>query len=150
MKKEGGTKVGNFLRSLKGVAPEVLDFAADLTGLDQLRLLGNAIKGSDTITPKDKETALALLKMDEAEFIEITKRWESDNLTDSFLTKNVRPMALVFLTFMFTILMFTDSISNLAFDVKPDYIDLMKALLITVYFAYFGGRSYEKYARIKN
>ena len=46
--------------------------------------------------------------------------------------------------------MFTDSIENWNFDVKEDYIDLMKALLITVYFAYFGGRSYEKYTKIKH
>jgi hypothetical protein len=149
MSKEGGTKVGNFLRKLKDVAPEVLDAAANITGIDQLRLLSKAIKGSNTITPQDKETALALLKMDEQEMIEITKRWESDMVSDSWLSKNVRPMSLIFLTFIITLLMFTDSIENWNFDVKPDYIDLMKALLVTVYFAYFGGRSYEKYTKIK-
>tara|TARA_R110000772_G_scaffold148307_1_gene258872 strand:- start:5266 stop:5730 length:465 start_codon:yes stop_codon:yes gene_type:complete len=147
--KKGVTRVGNFLRTLKGVAPDVLDFAADITGLSQLKLLSDAIEGTDTITPKDKDIALALLEMDKQEAIEITKRWESDNLTDSFLSKNVRPMSLIFLTFIITLLMFTDSIENWNFDVKEDYIDLMKALLITVYFAYFGGRSYEKYTKIK-
>jgi len=150
MSKEGGTKVGNFLRKLKDVAPSVLDAAANITGISQLKILSKAIKGSNTISPQDKETALALLEMDKLEMQEITKRWESDMVSDSWLSKNVRPMALIFLTLMFTFLVFTDSIEKWSFDVKPEYIDLMKALLVTVYFAYFGGRSYEKYSKIKN
>jgi hypothetical protein len=149
MSKEGGTKVGNFLRGLKGIAPDILNAAANITGIDQLKLLSKAIKGSDSITPQDKETALALLKMDELEMQEVTKRWGADMVSDSWLSKNVRPMSLIFLTFIITLLMFSDSIESWTFDVKPDYIDLMKALLITVYFAYFGGRSYEKYNKIK-
>ena len=146
--KNGQTKVGSFLRKIKDVAPSVLDVAANITGIDQLKILSKAIKGSNTISAEDKETALALLKMDMDEMKEITKRWESDMVSDSWLSKNVRPMALIFLTFIITLLMFTDSIEKWSFDVKPDYIDLMKALLITVYFAYFGGRSYEKGKKI--
>jgi len=149
MSKEGGTKVGNFLRKLKDVAPEVLDAAANITGIDQLRLLSKAIKGSNTITPQDKETALALLKMDEAEMIEITKRWESDNLQDSWLPRNVRPMALIFLTLFMVFIIFTDSKVLWDFEVKESYIKLLETLLLAVYLAYFGSRGVEKYTKIK-
>jgi len=149
MSKEGGTKVGNFLRKLKDVAPEVLDAAANITGIDQLRLLSKAIKGSNTITPQDKETALALLKMDEQEMIEITKRWEADMVSDSWLSKNVRPMALIFLTLFMVFIIFTDSKVLWDFEVKESYIKLLETLLLAVYLAYFGSRGVEKYTKIK-
>jgi len=149
MSKEGGTKVGNFLRKLKDVAPEVLDAAANITGIDQLRLLSKAIKGSNTITPQDKETALALLKMDEQEMIEITKRWEADMDSDSWLSKNVRPMALIFLTLFMVFIIFTDSKVLWDFEVKESYIKLLETLLLAVYLAYFGSRGVEKYTKIK-
>lgn len=147
--KNGVTKVGNFLRKLKGVAPDVLDFAADITGLSQLKLLSDAIEGTDTITPQDKETALALLKMDEQEMIEITKRWESDMVSDSWLSKNVRPMALIFLTLFMVFIIFTDSKVLWDFEVKESYIKLLETLLLAVYLAYFGSRGVEKYTKIK-
>lgn len=149
MSKEGGTKVGNFLRKLKDVAPEVLDAAANITGIDQLKLLSKAIKGSNTITPQDKETALALLKMDEQEMIEITKRWEADMVSDSWLSKNVRPMALIFLTLFMVFIIFTDSKVLWDFEVKESYIKLLETLLLAVYLAYFGSRGVEKYTKIK-
>ena len=150
MGKEGGTKVGNFLRSIKNVAPDILSAASTITGIPQLKALSNLIKGSDTISAEDKELALKLLEFDLQEMQEVTKRWTSDMTSDSWLSKNVRPLSLIFLTFVITLLMFTDSIEGWAFDVKPDYIDLMKALLITVYFAYFGSRGAEKYSKMKN
>ena len=147
---KGVTKVGNFLRKLKGVAPDVLDFAADITGLSQLKLLSDAIEGTDTITPKDKEIALALLEMDKQEAIEVTKRWESDMVSDSFLSKNVRPMALIFLTLFMVFVIFTDSKTEWSFDVKESYITLLETLLLAVYLAYFGSRGIEKYTKMKN
>ena len=148
--KNGVTKVGNFLRKLKGVAPDVLDFAADITGLSQLKLLSDAIEGTDTITPKNKEIALALLEMDKQEAIEVTKRWESDMVSDSFLSKNVRPMALIFLTLFMVFVIFTDSKTEWNFDVKESFITLLETLLLAVYLAYFGSRGVEKYTKMKN
>ena len=148
MSKAGGTKVGNFLRKLKDVAPNVLDAAANITGIDQLKLLSKAIKGSDTITPEDKETALALLKMDEQEMKEVSERWKSDMTSDSWLSKNVRPMALIFLTLFMTIIIVSDSKELWEFEVKESYIKLLETLLLAVYLAYFGSRGVEKYKKI--
>lgn len=62
-----GTNVGNFLRTLKGVAPEILNIAGAVTGIDALKVLGDKIKGSDSISEQDKLIALEMLKIDLAD-----------------------------------------------------------------------------------
>ena len=74
---------------------------------------------------------------------EVTKRWESDMNSDSFLSKNIRPMVLIYLTFIFTVLSFFDGNVG-GFVVAEDYIPIFQSLLITVYGAYFVGRTWEK------
>ncbi len=147
-KEHGKTRAGSFLKKLANVAPDVLSLAGNITGIGQLNKLADAIQGDKGISTEDKEIALELLKMDLSEMKEVTKRWEADMVSDSWLSKNVRPMSLMFLTLVITVLMFSDSIENWNFDVKPEYIDLMKALLITTYLAYFGSRGYEKGRKI--
>ena len=143
-----GTNVGNFLRTLKGVAPEILNIAGAVTGIDALKVLGDKIKGSDSISEHDKAIALELLRMDIVEAEEITKRWEADSLSDSWLSKNVRPMALIFLTVSMALYIIIDS-SVSGFDVKEQWIELLSSLLLLIYAAYFGGRSLEKIQSIR-
>ena len=73
----------------------------------------------------------------------ITARWEADLKSDSWLSKNVRPMVLIFLIVCTMLLIFIDA-GAIKFDVKDSYIDLLQLVLITVIGAYFGGRSLEK------
>ena len=74
---------------------------------------------------------------------EVTKRWESDMNSDSFLSKNIRPMVLIYLTFIFTVLAFFHG--NIGgFEVDSQYVPIFQSLLITVYSAYFVGRTWEK------
>ena len=73
----------------------------------------------------------------------ITSRWEADLKSDSWLSKNVRPMVLIFLIVCTMLLIFIDA-GAIKFDVKDSYIDLLQLVLITVIGAYFGGRSLEK------
>ena len=73
----------------------------------------------------------------------ITSRWEADLKSDSWLSKNVRPMVLIFLIVCTMLLIFIDA-GALKFNVKDSYIDLLQIVLITVIGAYFGGRSLEK------
>ena len=73
----------------------------------------------------------------------ITSRWEADLKSDSWLSKNVRPMGLIFLIVCTMLLIFIDA-GAIKFDVKDSYIDLLQIVLITVIGAYFGGRSLEK------
>ena len=74
---------------------------------------------------------------------QVTERWKYDMQSDSFLSKNIRPLVLVFLTVMFTLFAFTDG--NIGeFKVQKEYIPIFQTLLITVYGAYFVGRTWEK------
>ena len=88
-----------------------------------------------------------LIADDIAEMQEISKRWESDMKSDSYLSKNTRPLALLFLTVSMVFLIVLDSL-NIDFGVSEEWIDLLKSLLITVYVAYFGSRGVEKFKAI--
>ena len=73
----------------------------------------------------------------------ITERWQSDMSADSWLSKNVRPLMLIFLVVSTVIMVFVDS-GSIKFVVKPEWVDLLQIVLITVIGAYFGGRTLEK------
>ena len=73
----------------------------------------------------------------------ITSRWEADAKSDSWLSKNVRPLVVIFLIVCTMLLIFIDA-GALNFEVKSSWVDLLQLVLITVIGAYFGGRSLEK------
>ena len=81
---------------------------------------------------------------------QITRRWESDMKSDSCLSKNTRPMALIFLSFMAIAFIWVDSHHEISFTVEQEWIGLIKQLLTTVYIAYFGSRGLEKFKSISN
>jgi len=74
---------------------------------------------------------------------EITGRWNADMKADSWLSKNVRPVVLIFLIICTMLLIFIDA-GTINFEVKSSWVDLLQLVLITVIGAYFGGRSLEK------
>ena len=74
---------------------------------------------------------------------EITSRWQADMNSDSWLSKNVRPMVLIFLVVCTVFMIFIDA-GTIAFEVEDKWVDLLQLVLITVIGAYFGGRSLEK------
>ena len=74
---------------------------------------------------------------------QITDRWKSDMASDSWLSKNVRPLVLVFLVVATVLMIFIDA-GVVQFEVKDTWVDLLQLVLITVIGAYFGGRSLEK------
>ena len=78
----------------------------------------------------------------------ITSRWEADLKSDSWLSKNVRPVVLIFLIVCTMLLIFIDA-GAINFEVKSSWVDLLQLVLITVIGAYFGGRSLEKVKKIK-
>ena len=91
-----------------------------------------------------KQKLSELIKQaDEKAQNEVTARWEFDTKNGNFLTRSIRPLVLIFLTAMFTLLAFTDG--NIGgFKVQEEYIPIFQTLLVTVYGAYFVGRTYEK------
>ena len=107
----------------------------------------NKISSDSNIEPRDKETALRLLDQDIAEMNNISDRWKSDMTSDSWLSKNTRPMTLIFLTLAMTIFIILDS--TVVLEIKTGWVSLLEALLITVYVAYFGSRGAEKIQKIR-
>ena len=141
-----GTAVGNFLRSVNfkdvaGVVGKVVtgNFAGAL----------EAIVSSGELSDAQIQMAVRELEQDIKEMEEITKRWEADMDSDSWLPKNVRPLVLIFLTISMATFIVIDS-ANDGFNVKEDWISLLSSLLLLVYGAYFGGRSLEKIQRMRN
>ena len=146
-KKFSETKVGKFLKT---GAPGIIGTVGDvLPDAGVLGLVKNLIqKEPDAVLPpEDKEKALKLLEMDMVEMQEISKRWASDMQSDSWLSKNTRPLTLIFLTISMVLLVLLDSF-EIAFEVDSGWVDLLKSLLITVYVAYFGSRGAEKFKSI--
>ena len=74
---------------------------------------------------------------------QVTERWKVDMASDSWLSKNIRPLVLIFLVVSTVLLVFIDA-GVIAFEVKASWVDLLQLVLITVIGAYFGGRSLEK------
>ena len=73
----------------------------------------------------------------------ITDRWKADMNSDSWLSKNVRPLILIFLVVSTVLMIFIDA-GTIQFVVEEKWTDLLQLVLITVIGAYFGGRSFEK------
>lgn len=74
---------------------------------------------------------------------QVTERWKVDMNSDSWLSKNIRPLVLVFLVVATILLIFIDA-GTISFKVQDKWTDLLQLVLITVIGAYFGGRSLEK------
>ena len=146
-KKFKDTKVGKFLSK---AAPGILGTVGNvLPDNGVLGVVKNLISKDETMPVKDKEKAMKLLEMDIVEMQEVSKRWDSDMKSDSWLSKNTRPMSLIFLTISMILLILLDSF-EWSFSVSTGWVDLLQTLLVTVYVAYFGSRGAEKFQTIRN
>jgi len=147
-KKFKDTKVGRFLSK---AAPGILDIASDvLPSAGVFGLVKNLIIKDKDLPTEFKEKALMLLEQDMIEMQEISKRWNSDMKSDSWLSKNTRPMCLIFLSIMTISFIWVDSHHEISFTVEQEWISLLKTLVTTVYVAYFGSRGAEKFKSIGN
>lgn len=114
---------------------------------DLVESVGGVIDGLHT---SDEEKLAAKQKMKELVATyeiemekQITSRWEADMKSDSWLSKNIRPLVLAFLVVSTVLLIFIDA-GVINFVVEAKWTDLLQLVLITVIGAYFGGRSLEK------
>tara|TARA_R100000149_G_C5866099_1_gene130846 strand:- start:302 stop:757 length:456 start_codon:yes stop_codon:yes gene_type:complete len=144
-KKFKETKVGAFLTEK---APQLIskigEFLPDQGGLGVVK---NIITSDTSIEAEDKELALKLLEQDIAEMNNVSNRWVSDMKSDSWLSKNTRPLTLIYLTIAMSLFVILDS--TVLLEIKDGWVSLLEALLITVYVAYFGSRGAEKITKIK-
>ena len=147
-KKFSETKTGVWL---KDKAPNILDSIGDiLPSSGGLGIVKNLISKDTSISKEDKEVAMKMIEIDMAELSEVSERWKADMTSDSWLSKNTRPISLIFLTLSMTIFVLIDSYAMSSFNVKDAWIDLLQMLLTTVYVAYFGSRGAEKWKNISN
>jgi hypothetical protein len=148
LKKNGGegTGVGNALRWLakqgKTIAPGILDIAGDLTGIGALDKLGQAISGDKELSEADKQLLLGEIELDKIREQEITKRWEADLHSDSWLSKNIRPMTLGWLLLNMSIFVALDGSGVLS--IKDVWVEMLGTLLATAIGGYFVIRGGEK------
>jgi hypothetical protein len=145
-KKFKDTKVGKFLL---GSGSTIVDTVGDLLpNSGVLGIVKNLIEKDPELPAEDKEKAMKLLELDMIEMQEVSKRWDSDMKSDSWLSKNTRPLTLVYLTIVTSLYIVLDSL-DIAFDIDESWVELLKTLLVTIYVAYFGSRGFEKYTTIK-
>ena len=104
----------------------------------------------DNLSTSDEERLEAKRKMEEVLMQaesqaqeQVTRRWEADMKSDNWLSKNIRPLICIFLTAIFVVLSVFDGNVG-GFVIQESYIPIYQTLLITVYGAYFAGRSIEK------
>ena len=125
------TKVGQFLLNNGSGIVNTLGDALPSNGV--LGIVKGLIDKDESLPPEDKEKALKLLEIDMVEMQEVTKRWEADLNSDNKLSKNVRPLTLIFFSVAYVVGWYLDySLENIT------------GLLSLIVGAYFGGRSYEK------
>tara|TARA_R110002153_G_scaffold62283_2_gene167514 strand:+ start:1913 stop:2368 length:456 start_codon:yes stop_codon:yes gene_type:complete len=74
----------------------------------------------------------------------ITSRWQADAASDSWLSKNVRPLVLVWCICIFSLAGILDSIEGLPFQINALWNDTFEKVMMAVVLAYFGGRTTEK------
>jgi len=141
------------LRRLSGYINN-MSFISKLFTTNAKDLVGEVGNVVDNLTTTQEEKLQAKRKIKEITLSfeaelqkEVSKRWEQDMNSDSWLSKNIRPLTLIFLVFSTVLLIFIDS-EMITFKVQDQWIDLLQIILITIIGAYFGGRSYEKIKRL--
>ena len=122
-KKFSETKVGKFLKSIGSGIFSKVETILPNDGL--LGVLKNLLKDSNTLSDEEKKMALKYLEMDIQEMQEVTKRWDSDMKSDSWLSKNVRPMTLMFFSVAY--------VSGWFFNYSLENITGVLALIIGAY-----------------
>ena len=133
------TKLGVWM---KAKVPDVFDAVKD--ALPEQGVLG-VVK--NLIGSEDPEANALIAEIELERQKEVTKRWQADMSSDSKLSKMVRPLTLVFLSCASVALIVFDSIMSIEFEVKDAYIQMIQAMSMTAFGAYFAGRSYEKVKR---
>tara|TARA_Y100000385_G_C12991713_1_gene593121 strand:+ start:540 stop:1001 length:462 start_codon:yes stop_codon:yes gene_type:complete len=123
--------------------------------------LGNLLKGVTSpaeaiaeigkadVSNEDKIKLQQLIYDQQNKEIEsITSRWQADSISDSWLSKNVRPLVLVWCIVIFSLAGILDSVDSIPFNIGSTWNDTFEKVMMAVVLAYFGGRTTEKAASI--
>ncbi len=145
-KKFKDTTVGQLLFGAASVINPTLGNV--LQGVTSPREAIEAITKSDA--PADDKVKLQqmIFEQQEKEITAITSRWEADSMSDSWMSKNVRPLVLVWCIVIFSLAGILDSVESIPFQINNTWNDTFEKVMMAVVLAYFGGRSGEKAASI--
>ena len=125
--------------------------AGSLLGGDAIKDVGNIIdnlhtSGEEKAEAKERITQI-LADAEQKAQAQVSARWEADLKYGSWLSKNIRPLTLIFLTGVFVVLSVFDGNAG-EFTIGEAYVPVYQTLLMTVYAAYFAGRSNEKVKKV--
>ena len=137
-----GTFFGNLLRGLVKTGKQLSPVFDAVTGGKVSEII-EAIGGSKELNAVEKEMLIKELEQDVIEMQEVTKRWQSDMSSNSWLSSNIRPLSLAFLTLALFVYVILDSSLD-TFKIDEQWISLLGNLLMLVYGGYFGARTLEK------
>lgn len=141
-KKIKQTAVGEWL---KEKAPHLLDKVGDL--LPDNGVLGVVKRLVDTdpdITPEQKmEFEKLQSQIEIARQENVTRRWEADMSSDVQIAKVIRPSIMIALLLFFMVITVWDAMTD-GFMPRESFVDLLQVLMLTVFGAYFAGRTIEK------
>ena len=145
-KKFKDTTVGQLLFGAASVINPTLGNV--LQGLTSPKEALAAITKSD-VSAEDKIKLQQIIYDQQYKEIEsITSRWEADSMSDSWMSKNVRPLVLVWCICIFSLAGILDSVESIPFHINSTWNDTFEKVMMAVVLAYFGGRTTEKASSI--
>jgi hypothetical protein len=155
--------MNDLLNLLKGIAPTLATAVAGPLGGaaisaiasrlgvgDSVEAVAKAIAGDPAAAQKIAELELEMTKVameaQKNEDNNITARWESDNQSDGWLNKNIRPATLVYLLTTYNVFALMSAFGH---QVNESYVNLLGQWGMLVMTAYFGGKTIENIMKIK-
>lgn len=136
------TTIGKMLVGAAGLINPTL--GSVLSGITSPKEAISAINKSD-ISEEDKiKLQTMIYEQQVKEMEEISNRWKADSISDSWLSKNVRPLVLVWCIVVFSIAGLLDSVESIPFQINALWNETFENVMMAVVLAYFGGRTTEK------
>lgn len=136
-----GTAVGRAIRWVMergiDIAPTILDVAGTITGREGLLKLADKIEGDTSIPMADKEFLLGEIQAEVAQEQERTKRWEADMLSDSWLSKNIRPLVVANFTLLIDVVVISSIWGR---PLAEAFLPLLMTMGVTAIGGYFTAR----------
>ena len=145
-KKFKDTTVGQLLFGAASVINPTLGNV--LQGVTSPKEAIEAITKSEASADDKVKLQQIIFEQQNKEIQAITSRWEADSMSDSWMSKNVRPLVLVWCIVIFSLAGILDSVESIPFQINNTWNDTFEKVMMAVVLAYFGGRSGEKAASI--
>ena len=145
-KKFKDTTIGQLLFGAASVINPTL--GSVLQGVSSPKEAIEAITKSDVSAEDKVKLQQIIFEQQNKEIEAITSRWQSDSMSDSWMSKNVRPLVLVWCIVVFSFAGILDSVESIPFTIHDNWNSTFENVMMAVVLAYFGGRTTEKASNI--